>query len=515
MDVLYSLLDIDNQRLDTILQENIFTNTLNFVLTTLTDNIYSITDPILNQFCINILPKIHNNVKSLILDSISMEKILLAGDYPNLTQVKIFNFNEKILSRYFTDQSPFRRIFQEQITDLILIFEKNINKILEEFNTINLYTYVFNFFINLKYLSITGLFPYPFPHLNCRQLPITICLCSTLYKLSLDVPSLVDCYALLDGRLKQLTILILNIAMLNCRISNIYNMDDLPNLKCFSLKGFNCFIDSYDNKILPLLRRMLNLEELTLYFTVANRTTFIDGTSIYNEILVYMPRLNKFNFGICTDIIIINNLIHRLSKDDIQQTFTNIIFQQVECIVTYSCRRGKCYVFSLPFMFNDLDYIGNRFPTIIFTYVRSLKLEDEVPFEHEFFIRIAWSFPLLEKLSIMNLKRQSSIAKKLNCDDNQLYSIVKFPYLTSIFFCDVHNDYVEQFLNDTKTHLPCLTKLTIVCNQLQLVTENFTRDRTRLNCINVKQLLNLGEPIVHSEDFYVYFPLLKPSVFSE
>jgi hypothetical protein len=31
-----------------------------------------------------------------------MEKILLAGDYPNLTQLKLFNFNGKIVSRYFT-----------------------------------------------------------------------------------------------------------------------------------------------------------------------------------------------------------------------------------------------------------------------------------------------------------------------------------------------------------------------------------------------------------------------------
>ncbi|CAF3503438.1 unnamed protein product, partial [Rotaria sp. Silwood2] len=81
IDILYSLLDIDNQRLDIILQENIFTNTLNFVLTTLTDDISSIVDSILNRFCKNILPRIHYNVKSLILDSTSMEKILLASDY--------------------------------------------------------------------------------------------------------------------------------------------------------------------------------------------------------------------------------------------------------------------------------------------------------------------------------------------------------------------------------------------------------------------------------------------------
>ncbi|CAF2998434.1 unnamed protein product [Rotaria sp. Silwood2] len=224
IDILYSLLDIDNQRLDIILQENIFTNTLNFVLTTLTDDIYSIADSILNRFCKNILPRIHYNVKSLILDSTSMEKILLASDYPNLTQLKLFNCNRKIISRYFTDESPFRHIFQEQITDLIVVFEKNFNLILEKVDRNNFYGYIFNTFINLKYLSINGLFPYNFPHVNIRQLPLPIYLCSTLYKLSLYVHNLVDCYTLLNGHLKQLNTLIINIASLNYHSSNIYNM---------------------------------------------------------------------------------------------------------------------------------------------------------------------------------------------------------------------------------------------------------------------------------------------------
>ena len=102
MDVLYSLLDVDNQRLDIIAQENAFTNTLNFVLTTSTDDSFSLTDTIVDRFCTNILPRIHHNVKFLIIDSVSMERILLVADYPNLTALKLFNFNVKIVSRYFT-----------------------------------------------------------------------------------------------------------------------------------------------------------------------------------------------------------------------------------------------------------------------------------------------------------------------------------------------------------------------------------------------------------------------------
>jgi hypothetical protein len=58
VDVLYSLFDVDNQRLDNIIEENTFTNTLNFVLTTTTDDVLSISDPILDRFCISILPRV-------------------------------------------------------------------------------------------------------------------------------------------------------------------------------------------------------------------------------------------------------------------------------------------------------------------------------------------------------------------------------------------------------------------------------------------------------------------------
>jgi hypothetical protein len=251
---------------------------------------------------------------------------------------------------------------------------------------------------------------------------------------------------------------------------------------------------------------MFNLEELTLAIFVQERE-FIDGTYINNDILVYMPRINMFKFWICTDNIIHNSIDH-LSKDEIQRTFTNIIFQQVECMINYSHWFSQCYVFSLPFMFNFFIDIGNTFPTIIFNYVRILRVQDNVPFEHDFFIRLAWSFPLLQQLTIKNVKPQSSLLDQLGSNDNQLYSIINYPYLISLCFERAHNDYVEQFLNDTKTYLPRLTKLIIKYNQLQLVTENFTKERTRLNCININELHFMMETIKLSKDCYVYFPSL-------
>ncbi|CAF0941836.1 unnamed protein product [Rotaria sp. Silwood1] len=439
-----------------------------------------------------------------------MERILLVADYPNLTELKFFNFNHKVVSRYFTDQSPFRRIFQQQIIDLILVFKEDMNKISVKDYTIDVYGYIMKFFENLKHLSITGSYPYYFPPLELHHLPLTTLFSSTLDKLCIHVMRFEDCLALLDGRLKQLKTLIVDICCIEYPSWRVYNMDDLPNLKYFSLTSVDYFTNKYDTGILPLFRRMSNLEELNLYIMAKDRTTFLDGTHIYNEILVHMPRLQIFNFYIST-LVGIDPLVRHLSKDDIQRTLSNNIkYQQVDCIVNYEYNFVKCHVFSLPFMFEDLYNIGNTFPNVIFSHVRRLSVIDIVPFNHEFFNRIACSFPLLKDLGVVNFNPQSSISDERNSNDNQLYLIVKLNYLISLYLVDVHIDYVDQFLNERKTHLPRLTELTIDYDHLTIVTDNFTRDTTRLNCINVKELNSYNTRVQQSKDFYVYFPLLKP-----
>jgi hypothetical protein len=104
VDVLYSLLGINNDRLDSIAREETFSNILNFVSTV--HNII-ISDSILDRFCDYILPQIYYNVKCLIVESASMERILLATHYPNLTQLKLFNFQRDSSLRYFTGKQMY------------------------------------------------------------------------------------------------------------------------------------------------------------------------------------------------------------------------------------------------------------------------------------------------------------------------------------------------------------------------------------------------------------------------
>ena len=101
INVLYSLLGIDNQRLDILAQGQIFSTILNFVSTSETnDEICSIPNSMLDRFCVSILPRVHENAKSLTVEPISMEDVLRAGDYPNLTELKVFNFTKEFVSRH-------------------------------------------------------------------------------------------------------------------------------------------------------------------------------------------------------------------------------------------------------------------------------------------------------------------------------------------------------------------------------------------------------------------------------
>ncbi|CAF3747131.1 unnamed protein product [Rotaria sp. Silwood1] len=263
--------------------------------------------------------------------------------------------------------------------------------------------------------------------------------------------------------------------------------DKLFNLKCFSLKSF-CRIKQY-NKIVSLLRCMSSLEKLTLYLPIKGRNRVIDGTYVQHDILDYMPQLHSFTFYICTYVKTVD-LSYKLSSEDIQQTLTNIGQEYVTSIVNYIQGEIAAYsIFSLPFEFDYLKHFGNKFPNIVFSYVTFLLVEDTNPFKHEFFIRIARSFSLLKYLRIYN--RESQVLDGLmtfSSDNCQLHSIIEYLHLTRLDVRYAHRDYVEQFLNETKAFIPCLTEFEVNVDDLKAVTKRFTREETRRNCAKVNDI---------------------------
>ncbi|CAF1672205.1 unnamed protein product, partial [Adineta ricciae] len=154
--------------------------------------------------------------------------------------------------------------------------------------------------------------------------------------------------------------------------------------------------------------------------------------------------------------------------------------------------------------------IGNKFPNIIFNNVNELWVRDEVRFEHNFFLRIAQAFPLLKCLHVSDIERlrnDDDDANKLS-DNIQLHQIIVYPHLSFLSIDMEGTYYVEQFLNETKTHLPCLDHLSLSkYEDLRIVTNDFTREETRRNCANVRRLITENE-IVGSKDYHTYFPLV-------
>ncbi|CAF3655550.1 unnamed protein product [Rotaria socialis] len=295
-----------------------------------------------------------------------------------------------------------------------------------------------------------------------------------------------DCLYLLDGRLEQLATFNVNVYSIDRSSIIVHNTDRLPNLKCFSIKSYFQF-QQYE-RIPSLLRRMPYLKHLTLYLCIEGRNRIIDGTCVQDDILVYMPQLHSFTFFIST-YLDIRDLSLNLSRQHIQQTLINIGQQNAATIVNYlSIYTLECSIFSLPSAFDYLRHLGNTFPNIIFNYVTYLLVNDKDGFKHEFFVRIARSFPLLKYLRVFNIEPQVSAYMKLSSDHSQSYSMIEYPHLTSLDVNHGHEDYLEQFLNEAKAYMPCLTELKVHYHRLKTVTNNFTREETRRNCAKAKQL---------------------------
>ncbi|CAF3941901.1 unnamed protein product, partial [Rotaria sp. Silwood1] len=301
----------------------------------------------------------------------------------------------------------------------------------------NIYIKFFDFFANLNCLDCIEPSFTNNAVLSFVDLPSNTFVSSNLTKLRITVDSFGDCLRLLDGRLNQLSTFIVIIVNVKDSSSTEFNSNVLQNLKRFSLT-YESLTNEYDNQVVPLLRQMCNLQDLTLYIQIKERNRLVDGIQLENDVLIHLLKLQTFVFYICT-LTYSKNPVTPLSNDDIQRTFSSVKFGQVGCTQSKDSARS----------------------------------------EH---------------------------------DNNESFEVVQYLHLRSLEFCLTHIDYVEQMLNESKTHLPCLTELVIDYDQLKTITNNFTRDATRLNCINVEELefhnfINLDDSdyqwtIAQSKDFH-------------
>ncbi|CAF1475193.1 unnamed protein product, partial [Rotaria sordida] len=340
----------------------------------------------------------------------------------------------------------------------------------------------------------------PFANPNNHQLTFNLSspniFSSTLLHLHVIVDTFGDCLYLLDGRFNQLNTFDVTIYFGNVSVSPlINNKNNLSNLKCFRLTHKSILL-AYKTVLIPLVRRMSNLEELGLYF-VNGIAPIIDGINLKENIFNYMPKLKKFEFDILS-FIDFNNQFNLPSNEDIQNTFKNVTSNQIISCIDYfpKIHRFLCHIYSYPYTLMYYQKITNNFPGGLFTCVHHISLYDERPFEHEFFLQIAKSFPFIKDLRLYNLEPQRN--------NKQQQSIVEYPHLIVLDLRRIHGNYLEQFLNDTKMSLLNDIVLHVNYDLLQRVTDNFTRDATRINSSKVQRLFlyNKGELSPGLKDYF-------------
>ncbi|CAF1320368.1 unnamed protein product [Rotaria sordida] len=230
---------------------------------------------------------------------------------------------------------------------------------------------------------------------------------------------------------------------------------------------------------------------------------------LFGDIMSHMPKLNKFVFSIHSNLNV-DDLTHLPSNEDIQRTFKGLEDYQIISYIHYfpdDCI-GQCHMYSQPYTMNYLYRLTNSFPGGLFKFVHKVSLYDEHPFEHEFFIRIAQSFPLLRTLSIDNESPQKHKQRQQLNKDRRSLPVIKYAHLTLLSLNSAHNDYIEQFLIHTKTCLSNYISLDVYYPSLQKVTNNFTRDTTRINCAKINYIYNIDKWNV-SKHFHTYFPYVE------
>ena len=125
------------------------------------------------------------------------------------------------------DEPSLQSIFQEQITNLTLINnddEDGMKRSLKNYTT-NVYTHILTFFKNLKELSIMGPSAISmYPGLSLCYLPSTTFSSPILTHLYINVKTFDDCLYLLDGRLRKLTTLCVNVYSIDTSSGIVHNM---------------------------------------------------------------------------------------------------------------------------------------------------------------------------------------------------------------------------------------------------------------------------------------------------
>jgi hypothetical protein len=106
VNVLYSLLGV-NKRLDRLARDTIFTHFLDLTIKVSNYERCSMSTVMLDRFCLLILPEIHENIKCLLLEPLSIERILINCEYPKLDKLILNSIEPELFLNYLSGKKLF------------------------------------------------------------------------------------------------------------------------------------------------------------------------------------------------------------------------------------------------------------------------------------------------------------------------------------------------------------------------------------------------------------------------
>ncbi|CAF4647693.1 unnamed protein product, partial [Rotaria sp. Silwood2] len=191
-------------------------------------------------------------------------------------------------------KTPFVYILKNQLSSLVIDFivKNNSRTKTENVHTL-MFTQIFNVFTNLRYLSFDPS-SVSLQGLSFYVSPSTI-ISSTLLELHVGIESFNDYLYLLDERFNQLHTLYVNILIIISSPRIVNNKNKISNLRLFSLHSNNTIFE-YGQLVVPLLHRMLNLENLNLLIRVNRDKGLIEKCKYVTEVGLYDERPFEHEF---------------------------------------------------------------------------------------------------------------------------------------------------------------------------------------------------------------------------
>ena len=166
------------------------------------------------------------------------------------------------------------------------------------------------------------------------------------------------------------------------------------------------------------------------------------------------------------------------------------------------------HFYSSPCLGEYFSGISNRFPGGIFKSVRKVSLYDEKPFDHQFFLRIANSFPSMVHLSVVNHKAQQRQQSDRMTNDPQTVSPIRCARLNFLDLVRVHDYYIEQFLLDNQCRFLQPMSLFVRYQALEQVVHQLSKDQVKFNSDQVTRLW-FSDEYSQSHCIEEYFPHAK------